>query len=104
MTERSNGAAEAEQDEVVHNEAEQRFELAVEGGLAQLGYQRRDGAPVLSHTEVPPASEGEGVGSRLVLAALEHFEAAGERIVPSCPFVHDYIERHPVWRRIVAGG
>lgn len=50
---------------------------------------------VLVHTEVAPAVEGRGVGSRLVSAALDDIRARGLRLVPICPFVRAYLGRHP---------
>lgn len=39
--------------------------------------------------------EGRGVGSRLVKGALDHVRALGAGVIPGCPFVAAYIERHP---------
>jgi predicted GNAT family acetyltransferase len=88
--------------EVRHNEAERRFEIAAAEGLAVLTYRRADGVVVLTHTIVPPALEGRGLGSRLVHAGLGWARSNGLRVVPQCPFVAAYIERHPEERDLVA--
>ena len=80
---------------VVHNIKASRFELEVPGGLAILGYQRTADGMDLLHTEVPPEDEGSGHGSALVRAALDHARQANERIIPTCPFVKAYLEKHP---------
>jgi predicted GNAT family acetyltransferase len=49
----------------------------------------------LLHTEVQEGYEGRGVGSRLVRAVLEDLRARGLRLVPKCPFVVRWLERHP---------
>jgi predicted GNAT family acetyltransferase len=50
---------------------------------------------VLVHTDVATSAEGKGVGSRLVEGALADIRERGLRVVPICPFVADYIRRHP---------
>jgi len=84
--------------EIRRNDAEHRFETEVEGETAVLVYQLREGEIDLQHTVVPPAIERRGVGSALVRAALEHARAEELRVIPSCPFVQAYLERHPEQR------
>ncbi len=78
--------------DVRHNEAEHRFEAEVEGGLAEAAYVLKSGAVAFVHTEVPKASRNEGVGEAIVRAGLEW---ARLRVIPSCPFVAAFVERHP---------
>jgi predicted GNAT family acetyltransferase len=56
---------------------------------------------VLVHTEVAPSAEGAGVGSRLVRGALDDVRARGLRVAPLCPFVREYIRRHPEYADLV---
>ena len=49
---------------------------------------------VFSHTEVFPAFEGRGVGSALARAGLDDARARGLTVMPPCPFVHGWINRH----------
>ncbi len=88
--------------EVRNNEAEQRYELEVEGGPALAAYRLRDGRITFTHTEVPPELEGRGIGSKLVKAALEDARSRGLNVVPACPFVKHYIETHPEFRDLLA--
>lgn len=71
-----------------------RFELEVDGQLAQLSYRRVGQRLVLVHTEVPPALEGRGIGGRLVRSALESARRDGATIVPLCPFARRWLEQH----------
>jgi predicted GNAT family acetyltransferase len=87
--------------EVRHNPEERRFEAEVEGGRALLTYDRPGREIHLLHTEVPSASEGRGVGSALVRSALEHAREERLTVVPLCPFVRAYLERHPESRELL---
>ncbi|MBP9522437.1 MAG: N-acetyltransferase, partial [Ottowia sp.] len=40
-------------------------------------------------------NEGQGLGTELARFALQDIRAGGERVKPSCPFVADYMDRHP---------
>jgi predicted GNAT family acetyltransferase len=80
-----------------------RFEAHLDGVLAAIiEYRRRPGVWVLVHTEVLPAAEGHGIGSAIVRFALDTIRSAQERLVPQCPFVAEYIERHPEDADLVA--
>ena len=48
-----------------------------------------------THTEVDPAHEGEGVGSALVRGALDDARRRGLSVRPVCPFVGEWMRRHP---------
>ncbi|MGX5735130.1 GNAT family N-acetyltransferase [Bosea thiooxidans] len=89
----------------IHDDAERnRFVMAVPGGEAFAIYRRVDGYLVISHTEVPRASRGRGLGSSLALALFEHARARGERIVPACSFLADWARQHPEYDDVLAGG
>jgi len=72
-----------------------RFELEADGHTAELVYRVEGTYLVLVHTGVPGALEGQGVGGRLVRAALDRAARDGLTIVPLCPFARGWLERHP---------
>ena len=80
---------------IVLNEAARRFELAVDGHMAYLAFERFPGGIAYVHTVVPQALEGRGIGSRLAKHALGYAAAQGLRVRPDCSFVRGYIDRHP---------
>jgi predicted GNAT family acetyltransferase len=80
---------------VTHNAALGRYELETEHGLAIAVYRRQGDRLVFTHTEVPRADEGQGIGSRLVREALDDARRCGFKIVPACSFVVDFVRRHP---------
>ncbi|GII77812.1 N-acetyltransferase [Sphaerisporangium rufum] len=88
---------------VAENPDASRYEITVAGRLAGFAeYRRRGTRLVFTHTEVSPEFEGRGLGGRLVGAALDAARAAGETVVPRCPFVAAYIDRHPQYAGLVA--
>ena len=91
-------------EQVTENADQSRFELAVGGNTAVLQYMQRNGALYLTHTEVPPELEGQGIGSRIVKHALEQAKSRGMKVAPWCPFVRAYIDRHPEYQSLVLEG
>ena len=87
---------------VRNNPAEHRYELTVDGHLAATYYKIADGVITFIHTEVPDALAGRGVGSKLVKGALDQVRSAGLKVVPQCPFVKAYIEKHAEYADLLA--
>lgn len=80
-----------------------QFELETDGKLSIVAYQPIDGQTIaITHTEVDPSLEGHGVGSKLVEEMLQFVEQHNLKIVPLCPFVSVYLQRHPAWNRVVS--
>jgi predicted GNAT family acetyltransferase len=53
------------------------------------------------HTVIEPRFEGRGLGSLLARGALDATREAGFRVLPFCPFIRGYIERHPAYLDLV---
>jgi predicted GNAT family acetyltransferase len=95
--------AERSEVEVRDNRRELRYEALVGGALlAESRFRLEPGLVVVVHTEAIPSAEGKGVASRLVEGALEGVRHRGLRLVPICPFVADYVLRHPAYADLVA--
>lgn len=80
---------------VSHRPDSHRFVATTDAGDAVLTYRLDGDRIVFEHTVVPEAAEGQGVGSSLAKAGLAHARSEGLRVVPQCPFVAAYMERHP---------
>ncbi len=79
-----------------------RYEIRLDGQLAGYAiYHRRGGRAYFVHTEIDPAFEGKGLGSALARGALDAEQALDERVVPLCPFIRSYIDRHPDYADLV---
>jgi predicted GNAT family acetyltransferase len=73
-----------------------RYEITVDDQLAGFAeYLDRNGQRIFYHTEIEQAFAGRGLGSVLISRALFDTRAAGQRIVPVCPFVKKYLDDHP---------
>jgi predicted GNAT family acetyltransferase len=90
------------QNPVVHNSDKQRFEVDTDGSLALLEYKLREHQIIFTHTEVPSAAEGQGIGSSLAETALDYARDQRLEIVPACEFVIAYIKRHPEYVPLVS--
>jgi predicted GNAT family acetyltransferase len=81
--------------EVLNNPTEYRYEVWVDGELAgYTQYLIGRGRIAFVHTEIYESYEGMGLGGRLARAALDDARARGLMVVPFCPFIAGYIERH----------
>jgi predicted GNAT family acetyltransferase len=80
-----------------------RYVIDVDG--AEAGYSEyflKPGVVVFTHTVVDPAFGGQGVGSTLARGVLDDSRAQGLRVVPQCPFIHAFIDKHPEYADLVA--
>ncbi|MEX0875233.1 MAG: GNAT family N-acetyltransferase [Actinomycetota bacterium] len=87
---------------VERNDSTERFETELDGHAAFLTFHENGERLNLIHTEVPDDLEGRGVGSQLVRAALADARERGLKVVPTCPFVRSFLERHPEEQDVLA--
>jgi predicted GNAT family acetyltransferase len=64
-------------------------------------FKRDPGRISFLHTYVPPELEGRGIAGQLARYALEHARANRLAVVPHCPYVRAYIDRHPEYQDLV---
>lgn len=81
---------------VEHDPQRSRFVVSLSDGEAELFY-----APFsedildLQHTEIPPSGRGQGIGDALVRAALAYARERNLHVIATCPYVRDWLRRHP---------
>lgn len=81
----------------------ERFEARDEAGAVAgfVTYQLTGPIIAYTHTEVDPAYEGTGVGSTLARAVLDDARSKRRTVVPICPFLADWLVKHPEYEAIV---
>ena len=91
--------------EITLNESEHRYEAHVDGELAGFAAFTMQGDQIIfTHTEVDDRFEGQGVGSRLARHALDDVRSRGSlQVVPRCPFIRSWIDKHPEYADLVSG-
>lgn len=86
---------------VRENTAKRRFEVMVDGEAAYVTFKREEGRITFLHTFVSASLEGQGIAGRLAEYGLEHARKHGLVVVPVCPYVRGYVERHPEYQDLV---
>ena len=87
--------------ELINNEATKQYEFHIDGFIPRIVYQKSGDKIYLIHTEVPLELGGKGIGNQLVKKVLEDIQKRGLKLIPLCPFVKKYLQRHPEWESLV---
>ncbi|HEY7112526.1 MAG TPA: GNAT family N-acetyltransferase [Thermoanaerobaculia bacterium] len=81
---------------IENHEAAHRFEARFPRGTAFLKYHYDPAGRIhLDHTEVPVPLRHHGIAALLAEAALDFAKRRNLRVVPVCPYVIEYLDRHP---------
>ena len=83
---------------VTRNDEDHRYEVHVDDVLAGFTKFRIDarGRLHFPHTEVDPAFRGRGLAQAVVGEAMADAARRGETVVPHCPVVRAYLQKHEV--------
>ena len=85
-----------------NNSERSRYELVVgDEVIGVADYQREGDRLVFPHTEVRASLRGQGMGARLVRAALDDVRSHGERVVARCRFVAQFIDDNPEYQDLL---
>lgn len=77
------------------NPERHRFEINLgDGSFAIAEYTLPEGKIMFTHTEVPEAHEGQGLGTKLIRFALDAARERGLKVIPICPFFAAYMQEH----------
>ena len=80
-----------------------RFELRVNGVLAgYVSYRDARSGRAFEHTVIATEYQGMGLASQLIRSALDEARATGRNVLPFCPFVRSFIQRHPAYVDLVS--
>ena len=87
---------------VTKNADGSRYEAHIDGErVGLISYTERDGAVIMPHTEVDPEFGGRGIAGQLTKFALHDVRAEGKSVVPACPYIAGWIEKHPDYADLV---
>jgi predicted GNAT family acetyltransferase len=86
---------------VTHNTEHRSFEAHLDSYTAELNYHLVGNTIVFTHTGVPTALEGRGIGSALVKTGLEYAKSNNLKVRALCWFVDGYIQRHPEYQWLI---
>jgi uncharacterized protein len=92
----------AERIKVANAPERERYEISIDGKVVGFtAYRVRPGLIAFVHTEVDERLQGRGLADRLIRFALEDARARGLAVLPFCPFVKAFIERHREFEALV---
>ena len=78
------------------NDETSRYELTVDGKLAAFAqFISASDVVIFPHTVTIPQFEGQGLASQLIQKAMDDMKAAGNKVLPTCPFVAHWLTKHP---------
>ena len=81
--------------EAIHNLEQKQFEIHIDSHVAELAYYISGTVITFTHTGVPTALEGQGIGSKLAKAGLQYARDNNLNVQSTCWFISGYIVRHP---------
>lgn len=77
------------------NTERHRFEIDLgDGSFAIAEYTLPAGKIMFTHTEVPDAHGGQGLGTKLIRFALDAARERELKVIPICPFFAAYMQSH----------
>lgn len=80
---------------IINNTELSRFQIAINGEFALLDYRFYKNNIALMHTLVPESMKGKGIGTKLVLAAIDFAIQQNKKIMLYCSFASKYVKSHP---------
>lgn len=80
---------------LIHNQPECKYEYHIDGHIAYITYDDKDGNMHLTHTIVPEELAGKGLAKTLLEDVLEQIKKAGKKAVAECSYVIKYQEKNP---------
>ena len=87
---------------IKQNEAARRFELKVDEHMARVDYVMLGPSQIIfTHTIVPFSLKGQGIATALAKHVLDYARENNLKVIPQCPFIRSYIERHPEYQDLV---
>ncbi|WP_428660062.1 GNAT family N-acetyltransferase [Runella sp.] len=83
---------------IINNVDLHRFETEIDGEIAFVEYQWKEGVIYILHTFVPNALRGRGVAGQLAEFVLGTIRKENWPVKIYCPFFKKYVEEHPEYQ------
>jgi uncharacterized protein len=84
------------------NTSASRLEIQLGEQVAFAKYRLEANTITFTHTRVPEALRGRGIGTQLIEAGLSVARERNLKLVPQCPFFAAYIRAHPETQDLLA--
>jgi predicted GNAT family acetyltransferase len=89
--------------EFIDNAEASQYEILLDGeSVGYASYYHSTDQVLLPHAEVRGELNGQGIGSMLARGALDDIRRQGLHAVPLCPFIVEYVDRHPEYQDLIA--
>lgn len=87
---------------VIHNEPAGRFEVPLaDAENAVLIYMIKASLFIITHTEVPPKYQGQGIAALLAEKALNYARQKELKVRSYCSYTTRYIDKHPGYQNLL---
>jgi len=86
---------------LVHDKENQRFTLDINGEIAKVEYELKNGKMYLVHSEVPYNLRGKGIGKVLVEKTFEKLAEENYSVVAICSYIKAIKNRSEHWSGII---
>ena len=86
---------------VIHNKDTHQFTMLVDGEIAKVDYDLRDGKLYLVYSEVPFNIRGQGIGKVLVEKTFEKLTEEGYKAVAVCGYIKSVAQHSEKWKDII---
>lgn len=91
-------------DVTVRNNPEaSRYEALLNGEVVGLADYRLSGQTMeITRTETDAGHQGQGIAGQVVRTALDDAREKGLSVIPTCPYVENWISEHPDYQDLLA--
>lgn len=88
--------------EVKHLPEQSRFELDLDGKAAYADYHLSGNVVTIFHVYTPVEFRGKGIAASVAKYALDYIREHNLKIVPQCPYMRDYMDKHPEYQDLLS--
>lgn len=81
-------------NQVTYNEAEKRYEMAVEGHIVYANVRKEQGTLFIDYVFAPPELRGKGAAGQFMEELMDVVRAEKMKAVPLCGYAASWLQRH----------